>query len=77
MFRVLDLELTMSKKTEEVMRKIDRGDFSADLSVAYCDQPHPIGQGQTISAPHMHAVCLENLEPFIVKENSRVLDVGG
>ena len=31
------------------------------LQLAYVDCPHPIGYGATISAPHMHAHCLEML----------------
>lgn len=42
-----------------------------------CTQDHPlaIGEGQTISAPHMHAICLELLEPQL-QPGARVLDVG-
>jgi protein-L-isoaspartate(D-aspartate) O-methyltransferase len=43
---------------------------------AYEDHPLPIGSGQTISAPHMHAMCAEALEPAMRKPRSRVLDVG-
>ena len=32
----------------------------------YSDQPHYIGMGQTISAPHMHGYALQNLEPAIM-----------
>jgi hypothetical protein len=39
------------------------------------DCPVPIGYGQTISAPHMHATCLELLEPQL-RPGARVLDVG-
>lgn len=44
-------------------------------SVIYEDKPQSIGGGQTISAPHMHAECLEFLEGHL-KEGARVLDVG-
>jgi len=40
---------------------------------AYADQPLPIGQGQTISAPHMVAIMTELLEPN-AKDN--VLEIG-
>jgi protein-L-isoaspartate(D-aspartate) O-methyltransferase len=33
----------------------------------YQDSPIPIGLGQTISAPHMHAHALEELLPYLVK----------
>jgi protein-L-isoaspartate O-methyltransferase len=39
------------------------------------DHPLAIGEGQTISAPHMHAICLELLEPHLTP-GARVLDVG-
>lgn len=39
------------------------------------DYPLAIGEGQTISAPHMHAICLELLEAHL-KPGARVLDVG-
>jgi protein-L-isoaspartate(D-aspartate) O-methyltransferase len=35
----------------------------------------PIGYGETISAPHMHATCLELLRDY-AKPGARVLDVG-
>jgi protein-L-isoaspartate O-methyltransferase len=42
---------------------------------AYQDHPHGIGYGVTMSAPHMHAHCLEVLEP-VLQEAASVLDVG-
>jgi protein-L-isoaspartate O-methyltransferase len=39
------------------------------------DHPLAIGEGQTISAPHMHAICLELLEHHLTP-GARVLDVG-
>lgn len=39
------------------------------------DTPLPIGQGQTISAPHMHAVALQLLADWL-QPGARVLDVG-
>jgi len=43
--------------------------------MAYQDTPVPIGYGATISAPHMHAMCLELLEDRL-KEGCTALDVG-
>ena len=40
------------------------------------DRPQYIGFGATISAPHMHAHALELLNDHVMKENSRILDVG-
>jgi len=74
--QLVDNGILHSKRVEEVMREVDRGDFSADPEQAYHDNPHSIGHGQTISAPHMHAMCLELLEPFVMKPNARILDVG-
>eukprot|EP01090_Pellita_catalonica_P013598 TRINITY_DN3274_c0_g1_i2.p1 TRINITY_DN3274_c0_g1~~TRINITY_DN3274_c0_g1_i2.p1 ORF type:complete len:220 (+),score=24.85 TRINITY_DN3274_c0_g1_i2:29-688(+) len=67
--------LVTSKRVEEAMKNVDRGHFSTDMSVAYADHPHGIGYNATISAPHMHAMCLELLKDYC-KEGSRVLDVG-
>jgi len=43
------------------------------LSSAYIDSPLSIGQGQTISAPHMNAMMCEYLE---LKEGDKVLEIG-
>lgn len=39
------------------------------------DRPLDLFEEQTISAPHMHALMLELLEPYL-PEGSRALDVG-
>ena len=39
------------------------------------DTPLPIGYGQTISAPHMHATALELLARQL-RPGARILDVG-
>jgi Protein-L-isoaspartate(D-aspartate) O-methyltransferase (PCMT) len=46
----------------DVMRSIDRGDFTSSF-YAYYDAPQGIGWGATISAPHMHAWAL--VEKFL------------
>ncbi|MBD3230644.1 MAG: protein-L-isoaspartate(D-aspartate) O-methyltransferase [Candidatus Lokiarchaeota archaeon] len=43
---------------------------------AYIDSPLPIGEGQTISAPHMAFMMCEALEPAL-KVNAKVLEIGG
>jgi protein-L-isoaspartate(D-aspartate) O-methyltransferase len=53
--------------------QVDRGLFVRHAS--YQDTPQPIGHGATISAPHMHAYCLDLLEPILVP-GAHVLDVG-
>src|SRR5512137_2732365 len=40
---------------------------------AYVDTPLDIGQGQTISAPHMVAIMCESLD---IKESQKILEVG-
>ena len=56
------------------MSAVDRGNYSP--GDPYQDSPHPIGYGQTISAPHMHAYALEHLRTAINRPDARVLDVG-
>lgn len=67
--------LVKSKRVEAAMRAVDRGHYSTDPDQAYCDRPHGIGCSQTISAPHMHAMCLELLLDHAVP-GAKVLDVG-
>ena len=50
------------KKVAEVMEKVDRALFVPDGNAPYYDSPMPIGYNATISAPHMHATCLQLLE---------------
>ena len=57
------------------MLKVDRGEFYSNGQSAYMDSPQSIGYNVTISAPHMHAFCLEWLKDC-VKPGSSVLDVG-
>ena len=56
------------------MLAVDRGHFCPG-AMPYEDNPNGIGYNVTISAPHMHAYCLEwvikNLNP-----GAKVLDVG-
>ena len=71
----------------KAMRKVDRKCYveSADAESAYRDHPLQIGSNATISAPHMHAMCLELSKEYLVVNdddisggygNGRVLDVG-
>jgi protein-L-isoaspartate(D-aspartate) O-methyltransferase len=65
---------------ETAMRAVDRAAFvshQTDLPnyYIYQDSPLPIGYGETISAPHMHATCLELLRDHL-RPGSHVLDVG-
>ncbi|KAF2293248.1 hypothetical protein GH714_040610 [Hevea brasiliensis] len=64
-----------SKKVAEVMETIDRAFFVPDGTPAYVDSPMAIGYNATISAPHMHATCLQLLEEHL-KPGMHALDVG-
>ncbi|KAL9255343.1 Protein-L-isoaspartate O-methyltransferase-like protein [Drosera capensis] len=64
-----------SEKVAEVMETIDRALFVPDGTPAYADNPMPIGYNATISAPHMHAMCLELLENNL-QPGMHALDVG-
>jgi len=77
-----------SQSVKRVFLSLDRKLFcpsKTERVVAYNDAPTDIGCGQTISAPHMHAICLEacrqHLETLCTgnKESTRtirILDVG-
>jgi protein-L-isoaspartate(D-aspartate) O-methyltransferase len=56
-----------------VMRQVDRRHYVARN--AYVDSPQSIGHGVTISAPHMHAMCLQLLQDRLAP-GKRALDVG-
>ncbi|MGC8993652.1 MAG: protein-L-isoaspartate O-methyltransferase [Candidatus Aenigmatarchaeota archaeon] len=64
-----------SKKVEEAFKKVNREDFvPEDLkNEAYSDVPLPIPGNVTISAPHMHVICLEELD---LKKGEKFLEVG-
>lgn len=64
-----------SKRVSAVMKRVDRAKYVSESLAPYSDCPQPIGDGQTISAPHMHAQALEILEPFL-QPGSCALDVG-
>lgn len=60
---------------EDAMRRVPREEFVPQRlrHEAYIDTPLPIGDGQTISAPHMVAIMAEKLE---VRPGHKVLEVG-
>lgn len=64
-----------SKKVAEVMETVDRALFVPDGTPPYVDSPMAIGYNATISAPHMHAMCLELLEQKL-QPGMHALDVG-
>lgn len=65
----------VSRAVENAMRRVPREEFvPARLrSEAYVDAPLPIGDGQTISAPHMVAIMAEKLD---LEPRHKVLEVG-
>ncbi|KAH0686931.1 hypothetical protein KY284_017484 [Solanum tuberosum] len=64
-----------SQKVTEIMETVDRGLFVPEGTPAYIDSPMSIGYNATISAPHMHAMCLELLEDRL-QPGMHALDVG-
>lgn len=64
-----------SERVAEVMEKIDRALFVPEGNPPYLDSPMPIGYNATISAPHMHATCLQLLEENL-QPGMRALDIG-
>lgn len=64
-----------SEAVLEALRRVPRHEFVplGIMDRAYDDTPLPIGQGQTISAPHMVGMMLEILD---IRPGMRVLEVG-
>jgi len=64
-----------SRAVEDAMRRVPREEFLPDDlgEEAYIDSPLPIGEGQTISAPHMVAIMAEHLD---LEPGQKVLEVG-
>lgn len=69
--------LVNEKSAYEAMLAIDRGAFVLPeyQSYAYEDRPLPIGYDVTISAPHMHAMMLDQMAPFL-GPGTTALDIG-
>ncbi|GMR62900.1 hypothetical protein PMAYCL1PPCAC_33095, partial [Pristionchus mayeri] len=62
-----------SDRVEAAMLAVDRVDFAP--ASPYVDSPITIGYNATISAPHMHARALQELEGQLV-EGAKALDIG-
>lgn len=73
--RLRDQGYVRSEAVERAMRAVPRELFVQEghRNVAYEDAPQPIGEGQTISAPHMVAMMCEHLD---LAQGMRVLEVG-
>lgn len=64
-----------SEAVRKAMEKVPREEFLPpdQRRYAYLDQPLPIGEGQTVSAPHMVAMICEVLD---LKKGMKVLEIG-
>jgi protein-L-isoaspartate(D-aspartate) O-methyltransferase len=74
--RLLDNGYISGPAVSKAMEAVERHIFLPDELVeqAYLDTPLHIGQGQTISAPHMVGMMVEALD---LRPGQRVLEVGG
>jgi len=65
----------VSDRAADAVRTVPRHEFvpAGQRSAAYDDRPLPIGEGATISAPHMVAIVATHLD---LEESDRVLEVG-
>jgi len=70
-------EIVKSESISKAMKAVDRGHYvsARDKRNAYVDSPQSISHAATISAPHMHAYCLELLAGHL-RPGARCLDVG-
>ncbi|HTX61965.1 MAG TPA: protein-L-isoaspartate(D-aspartate) O-methyltransferase [Methanobacterium sp.] len=64
-----------TERVKDAMLKVPREEFipPENREYAYKDQPLPIGEGQTISAPHMVAIICETLK---LEKGMKVLEIG-
>jgi protein-L-isoaspartate(D-aspartate) O-methyltransferase len=63
------------ESTRAALEAVPRHEFvpESDRGNAYADRPLPIGEGQTISAPHMVATMVDLL---VLEPGDRVLEIG-
>ena len=71
----LERQRDLDPATAAAMRAVPRHEFvpEAQRSKAYSDRPLPIGEGQTISAPHMVAIMTDLLD---LEPGHEVLEIG-
>ncbi|KYK21075.1 protein-L-isoaspartate O-methyltransferase [Thermoplasmatales archaeon SG8-52-2] len=64
-----------TKEVEKAFLEVKREDFLPEnkKKYAYFDTPLEIGNGQTISAPHMVAIMVEGLD---IKKGQKILEIG-
>ena len=70
---LINKEWIKTKKVYNVMMSVDRADFAP--TNPYENNPQRIGCNVVISAPLLHAYCLEALKDYLV-EGSTALDIG-
>lgn len=72
---LIDKGYIKSESVRRAMEKVPRDEFvpEDERHRAYLDMPLPIGEGQTISAPHMVAMIAELLD---LEVGMKVLEVG-
>ena len=65
--RLIQANIVKADSVRDVLYKVDRQNYAppSDNASPYLDTPQPIGLGQTISAPHMHAHVLEEIYPYL------------
>ncbi|KAI5478037.1 protein-L-isoaspartate (D-aspartate) O-methyltransferase [Pseudohyphozyma bogoriensis] len=68
-------EILSTPRIIDAFKQVDRAHFVPDTGGAYEDSPQYIGNGATISAPHMHAHATETLSSSLLP-GAKVLDVG-
>lgn len=73
--RLRDRGYLERESTAEALRAVPRHEFvpAGNRDRAYHDRPLPIGEGQTISAPHMVAMMTDKLE---LEPGDEVLEIG-
>lgn len=72
---LVEMGYIKSEAVRKAMEKVPREEFLPpdQRRYAYLDQPLPIGEGQTVSAPHMVAMICEVLD---LKKGMKVLEIG-
>jgi len=80
--RMMQAKIVRTDSVRDVLYQVDRQNYappSQERASPYMDAPQPIGLGQTISAPHMHAHVLEEIYPYLKDSPAsqvKILDVG-
>lgn len=81
--KLVQASIIKSSINKEALLRVDRKNYVLKSGSAYADSPLPLGFGQTISAPHMHAHVLEDLLPPLIRasvdnpnKKLKILDVG-